>query len=120
MLGQIGATNVGACIDGIFLKPKACDNEYKRSNVFQFADLGEVRRALDLKIQQISRTVELTRMSGILPPKEGLVNGSCEGKWGLCNFWGVCNSQSDEIGKVMLARDFIKKEYDPLHHNDDV
>lgn len=120
MLGQIGATNVGACIDGIFLKPKACDNEYKRSNVFQFADLGEVRRGLDLKIQQISRTVELTRMSGILPAKEGLVNGSCEGKWGLCTFWSICNSQSDEIAQVLLARDFVKKEYDPLHHNDDI
>ena len=62
----------------------------------------------------------MTRMSGVMPPKEGLINGSCEGKWGLCNFWGVCNSQSDEIASVLLARDFIKKEYDPLRHNDDV
>jgi hypothetical protein len=120
MLGQIGGTNVGACIDGIFLKPKSCDNEYKRSRVFQFNDLDQVRRALDMKILQISRTVELTRMSGILPPKEGLINGSCEGKWGLCKFWGVCNSQSDEIAQVLLKRDFIKKEYDPLNHNDEV
>ncbi len=120
MLGQIGATNVGACIDGVFLKPKACDNEYKRSRVFQFNDLDQVRRALDTKIQQISRTVEVANMTGLLPPKEGLVNGSCEGKWGLCNFWGVCNSQSDDIAQVLLKRDFIKKTYDPLHHNDDI
>lgn len=120
MLGKIGAMNVGACIDGIFLKPKACDNTYQRSRVFQFNDLDEVRQALDIKIQQISKMVWATKLTGMMPPKDGLVNGSCEGRWDLCNFWGVCACQSNEIGKVLLARDFVKKEYNPLNHNDDV
>jgi hypothetical protein len=118
MLGQIGATNIGACIDGIFLKPKPCDNEYKRSDVFQFNDLDQVRRSLDMQIQRISKMVEYKNMSGLTPPRDGLINGACEQKFRVCNFWAVCNSQSREVGDLILGRDFVKKEYDPLHHND--
>jgi hypothetical protein len=119
MLGKIGATNVGACIDGIFLKPKSCDNTYKRSDVFQFNDLIEFRRALDLKIQELSAMVEHKNRTGQSPPKNGLLNGACEGKWGMCNFWNVCKSQSPEIAALLLSRDFKKKIYDPLHHNEE-
>lgn len=120
MLGQIGITNVGAVVDGIFLKPNSADTEYQRSDVFPFKDLVDFRRSLDLLIQRISRTVEAVKVSNIPAPKEGILNGSCESKWGKCGFWNVCRVADKAVEQVLLKRDFIKKEYDPLHHNDDI
>lgn len=120
MLGKIGATNVGALIEGIFLKPNVSDTEYQRSKFIQFKDLDEHRRALDLKIQHISRTVKEVQETGNLPPKEGLMNGSCEHKYGKCSFWAVCKVADPAIEKMLLKRDFVQKPYDPLNHNDDI
>lgn len=119
-LGQIGLTNVGACIDGIFLKPKACDNEYQRSDVFQFGDLTDFQRALDDTIKKLSYVAQRLVKEGIQPTKDGLLNGSCRGEWGKCQYWNVCKSQDTAIGKVLLDRDFKKKPYDPLHHQEDL
>lgn len=118
-LGQIGGTNVGACIDGIFIKPKACDNQYARSDVFQFPDLVEFRKALDQTILDTSRVVKEQR-EGKSPLKAGLVNGTCEGRWGMCGFWNICKVQDDKISKVLLDRDFKKKPYNPLNHNEEL
>lgn len=119
VLGQIGKTDVGYCIDGIFIKPKACENVYKRSEVFMVKDLAEFRESLDNKIQDIARALARVR-EGKLPLKTGIVNGGCEGKYGLCSFWNVCKAQDPVIAQVLLDRDFKSKTYDPLHHDEEI
>ena len=114
ILGKIGKTNVGTFIDAIFIKPAANDNKYMRSDVFQYTDkqLADFQLTLDDQCHKLSQAIK----TGYLP-KEGIVNGSCEGKWGKCKFWNVCNS-SDEVADVLLKRDFIVKPFNPLHYND--
>ena len=119
VLGQIGKTDIGYCIDGIFIKPKPCDNVYKRSEVFMVKDLPEFRESLDSKIQDLSRMLARVR-EGKKPLKTGIVNGGCEGKWGMCNFWNICKSQDPAIADMLLARDFKQKPYNPLAHNEEV
>jgi hypothetical protein len=117
-LGKIGNTEVRACIDGIFLKSKSAENFYKRSDVFPYNDLVEFRQALDVKIRELSSIVAL-QYAGAKPLKTGLLTGACEAKWGVCTFFNVCQSQDPAIEKMLLERDFSKKEYSPLHHNEE-
>jgi hypothetical protein len=114
ILGQIGKTKMGAFIDGLFIKPAASDNQYKRSELFQFSDkeLSDFRFNLDNLCKRISFHVKEQYY-----PKEGLINGSCQGKWGKCHFWVVCKVE-DEVGNVLLKRDFKQKLFDPLHYSD--
>jgi len=114
ILGQIGKTNTGAFIDAIFIKPSLNDTSYGRSSVFTYrdSDLDAFRLTLDDQCKRLSQAIK----TGYLP-QEGLVNGSCEGKWGKCKFWNVCNS-SEDIAKVLLARDFKTRHFDPLNYNE--
>ena len=117
ILGQIGKTRVGAFIDGIFLKSKASDNCYQRSDVFQFTDedLSEFRFHLDNAIQKLIGAIITDKWN----TREGIFNGACEPKFGSkCPFWFVCRANKPDIQKLMLARDFVKKQYNPLKHND--
>jgi hypothetical protein len=114
MLGQIGKTRVGARIDAIFVKPAPNETKWASSEVFQYrdTDIAAFRMTLDDKIQEISRAIK----TGYLP-KNGLLTGSCETKWGLCKFWNVCQVD-DKVAEVLLARDFVKKQFNPLNYNE--
>lgn len=114
LLGQIGAGQIGACIDGVFLKPKATDTTYARSDVYQFNDLDEMRAALDHTVQRISEFVK----SNNTPYKEGILNGACYGTKYPCQYIGACMTGNSDIEKMILERDFIVKPYDPLHHQE--
>lgn len=121
VLGQIGAKQPGAFIDALFIKTKVVENEYKRSNVFRFKseDMAEFVQLLDAKIQHLVgfiRTQHLTNVAR--PPKEGIISGLCERKFGKCDFWHVCKND-DRVGEVLLRRDFVKKHYNPLKFNED-
>lgn len=114
ILGQVGKGVVGARFDGIFIKPSINDVKFARSNVFKYTeqDLAEFRMLLDDKCREISQAVK----TGYYP-KQGLINGSCEGKWGKCSFWNVCQ-QPEVIANVLLKRDFNKVPFNPLNYND--
>lgn len=113
VLGQIGKTKVGAFIDGIFVKPAAGDNKFGRSEVFQYDDqeLSEFRQMLDELCKRISRHIKYKHY-----PKEGILNGSCIGKYGRCIFWNVCNVR-DNISEVLLKRDFKQVPFNPLNYS---
>lgn len=115
VLGRVGSTKMGAFIDGIFLKPKANDNEYMRSQVFQYSDkeMGEFEQQLLKFCSRFSRNVALNYF-----PKEGILNGTCEGKYGKCRFWSCCKS-NDSVSQLLLKRDFKRVVYDPLHFNEE-
>lgn len=120
VLGKIGATKVGAFIDALFIKSSVAENLYKRSEVFQFdgSHLDEIKQLLDRKIQALSQEVmAISKGESQRPLKEGILHGTCEKKFGKCQFWNCCRS-NDTIADILLKRDFIQKHYDPLHFND--
>lgn len=113
-LGKIGATKMGAAIDGVFLKANANDNEYCRGSVFQFPDheMEAFRKTIIQYCEKVAFHVEHNYF-----PKEGILNGSCDGKWGKCRFWNVCKTH-DPISSILLKRDFTRLKFDPLNYND--
>jgi hypothetical protein len=113
ILGQIGATKVGARIDGLFIKPMANENVYMSSEVFQYSDaeIEAFQKSLDYKIQELSAAVK----SGIFA-KQGILNCNCIGKWGLCQFSNVC-ANSDDVAEILLKRDFKIRRFTPLNYS---
>ena len=119
VLGQVGATNVGAFIDALFIKAKVVENEYKRSDVFQFKPdhMAEFESMLITRVTRFVEHIKLIQEGQFKRPfKEGIIAGCCERKFGKCDFWNVCKS-SDDVAEVLLKRDFITKPYDPLNFN---
>lgn len=116
ILGQIGATRVGAFVDGVFIRPKCSENSYARSAVFQFPedDMAEYQVQLYSAINRLINAV----LGSTYQCREGILNGSCEQKYHKCAFWNVCKASNKQIAEVLLKRDFVQKEYQPLHHND--
>ena len=112
-LGKIGATKMGAFIDAVLLKKEANEVEFVRSDVHQYSD--EELSAFQLTLDDQCRKLSVAIKTGYIP-KEGIVNGSCITPYGLCDFWNVCKS-SKNVGEVLLARDFKKREFNPLEYN---
>lgn len=114
IMGQVGATRMGASITAIFLKPNANETLVERSEVFSYSDvqIAEFERTLNDFIGKLSASVETMYF-----PKEGILNGTCEGKWRRCPFWFACKSP-DNIAQVLLGREFKRQVYDPLNFND--
>jgi len=114
VLGQIGAQKMGAFIDCIALKQDANGVSFLRSPVYSYEDdeLAKFQLMLDDQCKRLSQAVK----TGYLP-KEGIINGTCEGKFGLCSFWNVCKVP-ENVGTILLARDFNKKIFDPLKYNE--
>lgn len=114
ILGQIGATNVRARVDGVFIKPAPNENVYSSSEVFPINDndVEDFRKTVDHKIYELSLAVKNNYF-----PKQGILNNSCIGKWGMCQFSDVCAAGSKEIEKILLERDFKKKPFTPLNYS---
>jgi len=111
VLGQVGAGTVGARIDAIFIKPAAAEVKYISSNVFTFKQetVEEFRTMLTGQIHRLLDWIEKNE----LPPREGILNGTCQKIYGPCKYSNICQAPA-EVREVMLDRDFIKKPYDPL------
>jgi hypothetical protein len=114
VLGMIGATNMGAMIDAVFLKPKANDNRIISSSVFQYKDyeLEAFEQTLQIVCQRLSQAVQQRVL-----PKEGIVNGNCELRHGKCMFFNVCASDK-AVEPILLKRDFVQHKFDPLKYNE--
>lgn len=114
ILGQIGATDMGAFIDAIFVRTKSMENKYRRSSVFRYTDgqLAEFQGLLDKKIQEISKAVQLQQFD-----RDGLINNTCQQKFGKCAFWKICKQTDPVIADLLYKRDFIKRVYNPLAFN---
>lgn len=116
VLGQIGATKVGARIDAVFLKERPTDNKYISSDVFLFSEgaIEEFRGLLDQYIIRLTGAVQVALLQPL--PREGIINGSCDSKF-RCKFWGVCSAPM-EVQDTILERDFIQTPYNPLGFSD--
>jgi len=109
VLGQIGATRLGCCIDGIFLKGKATDNEYASSDMIMYSDedLMEFQQCLMQVVNHLVMCVGANEF-----PREGIVNNTCYGEYN-CKYVNVC-PHNTTVQNVLLARDFIVTPYEPL------
>jgi len=117
IIGQIGLKRPGAFIEGIFLKSKPTDNEYKRSDVFQYKreTMQFFRSGIDLVIQRLSGLIRNDDWNR----REGIINGACREQFKKCPFWFTCRVQDEELATMLLNRDFkVVLPYDPLHHQD--
>jgi len=114
ILGQVGATNIGARIDALFIKPSPNDNTYASSDVLPITnqEVEEFQRLLDYKIQELSRAVREQYF-----PKQGIINNSCIGKWGMCIFSNVCAANDPNVAEILLKRDFKQRNYNPLNYS---
>jgi len=112
-LGKLGATQLGCVIDAVFLKPDANGTLIKRSEVYMFkdSDLLEFEEGLKDTCSRLSAHIQLNHF-----PRQGIINGSCEGKWGKCSFWNVCKSDTS-VAEVLLKRDFKQTTFNPLDYN---
>lgn len=120
VLGRMGSQNMGIFVDAIFLDADPNKTKVVRGDVRQFnqGDIAEFRSTLDKWIKRLSFSVAYMNHSDPVtrPLKEGILNGSCEGKWGKCTFWDVCNSP-DHIGAILLKRDFVEVAFEPSDYN---
>lgn len=117
-LGKIGSTKIGAFIDAIFIKPNANDNEYVRSDVFQFSDDDITifeSMLLDFCKEFSMQCAAAKNMFEVRP--QGILNGTCIQTYGHCKFWNVCKNNRT-VGELILNREFKRKVYDPLTFNE--
>lgn len=113
VLGKIGSGTVGAIIDAIFIKPDSNDTKCGRSEVFIDVDmeLDKFRLTLDSFIQDLSIHIQAEYY-----PKEGILSGACEKKYGLCPFFVVC-SVGEAAGQAILNREFKIQKFNPLNYS---
>lgn len=113
-LGQLGKQRVGTCIDAIFIKSDPNATKFIRSEIFApFSEdeINKFRLMIDDTIQRLVKAIRTGYM-----PKEGILNGSCEGKY-PCSFWDVCKN-NDAVGEMLLKRDFKQVPFEPLNYNE--
>ena len=112
-LGKIGATPLNGFIDGIFLKPDATKLECKRSKIFDIRQplVDEMKMLIDYMIKKVSDHLAFSTTGYCI--RDGILNGSCNTKFGPCMFTQVCASP-DDIAKEFFLKKFIKREYNPL------
>lgn len=114
ILGKIGATNMGAMIDAIFVKKEPNENNYISSSIMQFGvkDMNEFREQLHRFCSKLSIHIQHNDF-----PREGILNGTCVKRFGKCRFFNVCKASNEIIAGNLLKRDFKRKIYDPLNFN---
>lgn len=114
ILGKIGATNMGAMIDAIFVKKEPNENKYISSSIMQFGvkDMNEFREQLHRFCSKLSIHIQHNDF-----PREGILNGTCVKRFGKCRFFNVCKASNEIIATNLLKRDFKRKIYDPLNFN---
>lgn len=121
ILGQIGGQQVGGFIDAIFLKPTITEVKYERSAVYQFStfDIEEIRTSLVMLLRRYSLELQQALGSGKEIFREGILNGACTSGKYMCAFRNICKqAENPVIVKALLEKDFIKKDFQPLHYND--
>lgn len=111
-IGKIGATKMGSFIRAIFLDKDINKVYWKDSEVYYFPeeDIEAYRKTVEDYCLRISSAVR----TGYLP-KEGILNGSCQHAYGLCDFWNVCKVR-EEAAQMILKHHFTQRPFTPLDY----
>jgi hypothetical protein len=115
ILGQISRQQIGARFDGIYVKPKINEVRFQSSDVFVYQpeEIDEFKEGVIKVCKDLSLAIKNNQF-----PKQGIVNGSCNKKYGKCDFWYVCKHNNPLIMDGLLKRDFDVKQFNPMHYND--
>lgn len=116
ILGQIGKQTLGVRFDAIFIKPAINEVQFARSDVYKFMPDDERIREFRVMLEDKCREISLAVQTGYFP-RQGVLNGSCEHKYGRCLFWNSCKL-GGPAEQFMLKRDFEQKVFNPLSYND--
>ncbi len=122
-IGKLCDDIIGCQIDGIFYKGADKDVEYKRSDVMLFSDdprMEEFESLIDSKVRKLVIKIKDWKNRGFTPMREGMLNGSCETKYGKCDFFQSCAAIDKETRNVILDYNFIKKHYNPLSFSENI
>lgn len=103
--------NVGAFIDGVFLGAGK-STKYERSKVFWYSKerMEEFQRGVDVAIWKI---IDYARAPEKLF-REGMINGSCEKVYGMCDFYESCICDNVQDRDLILNEQFIRDPYNPM------
>ena len=114
-LGMIGSGQLGAFIDGIFVKPKVAETTFRRSDVFIFKDddMNMFEASLLKRIKQFSQAIS----DGTVLIKEGILLNTCQLKYHPCSFYVPCSAGNNAIEQLVLEQNFIRREYDPINRD---
>lgn len=112
IFAQINKHGFSCFIEGVFLQGATKEPEFKRSELFIYTpeQMNEFQKLVDRKVRQL---VELVK-AGVVPDREGMINGACQTVYGPCKFAIACKQQTSVGVGHMLNRFFIKREYNPL------
>ena len=115
ILGQIGATNTGSFIDAIFVRANPRESVFIRGpvTVWTQEQMSEFKLMLDKKIAELAVAVRDNKFD-----KDGLATGVCQLKFGKCMMWNYCRQTNPAIQELILKKDFIVRQYNPLNFND--
>lgn len=111
-LGFIGRQRLGCLIDGIFLKEKASELEFKRSEMLLYPDEDITRFHLGLLVR-LKHLAEAIK-DGSVYFHEGILNSTCELKYNKCPFYIACGCNNEHLERMILEKDFEQREYNPL------
>lgn len=115
VLHKIANQQIGVFIEAIFLKPDK-DAEFKRSEIFYPKDweMVEFEQMLNKKAHELLALAQTVKaIPDYLPYREGVINGSCDGKF-KCNYFNACASPDQIAFQHLMNRDFKLKEWNPL------
>lgn len=108
---------IGAVIDGIFYKGSDAPVEYKRSDIIQFTktSITRFKQLISVRIKQLVDAIHAWKKEGILPPEEGMLNGSCSTKFGPCKYATACAMPDEESRKIIMENAFRIEHYNPMN-----
>lgn len=111
IFAEIDKMDCACFIDGVFLS-KNNPTEFSRSEGILFKQelLDEFEVLLHKKMQSIIEMIQ----THIIPDREGMLNGACNTKYGLCDFFIACSSPDDVSCEFALENNFKQAEYNPL------
>lgn len=110
---------MGGCfIYGVFHEPPSSgkDVRFIRSPLIQFKDweMEEYEILLKQKVEQVRSLYYNFVKQGIVPLREGVINGCCKTEWGECKFASICAEPDAVIRKHIIAKNYTTRTYDPL------
>jgi hypothetical protein len=103
-----------AFIDGIFLHPTNVPT-FKESDKFVFTNeiMQEFEHMLMAEVREYANDIHMYLQFKFEPRPTGVMFDSCSTKYGLCEFFPVCNAPDKQAFDI-LKESYHKQKYEPL------
>jgi len=105
--------DIGVFIDGIFLGSEEEGAAFHRSQALFFSD-DQLDEYEAIKKKEIFKLINNIKNLPTMPPREGMFNGSCQGKYGRCDYFNYCASNDPVVKELTLKHQLKQVPYEPL------